>query len=122
MPKVNRWALLEHIGAPDDSRGIHFDLLLEHGDSCMTWRLQELPSLDGPPVVASALPLHNLEWLHKKKAVLSRGRGRTRQIMAGSFTGDLIPDQSNRIKLFLKNALLTFALDIQNDQCQFRSI
>ena len=48
--KNYRWVLLRHTGAPDDSKGIHFDLLLEDKGFCRTWRLSDIPSLDGPYV------------------------------------------------------------------------
>ena len=44
-----RFALLEHTGAPDDPGGRHFDLLLEAGEACRTWRLLEIPQADGKP-------------------------------------------------------------------------
>ena len=42
-----RYALLRHTGAPDDPSGCHFDLLLEEGDHCRTWRLADVPTTDG---------------------------------------------------------------------------
>ena len=39
---MHRYSLLRHTGAPDDPIGCHFDLLLEDGASCRTWRLQEV--------------------------------------------------------------------------------
>ena len=41
-----RYALLRHTGAPDDPGGCHFDLLLEDGATCRTWRLADVPSID----------------------------------------------------------------------------
>ena len=65
MAKQNRWVLLEHSGSPLDQGGIHFDLLLEDGDSCRTWRLPKIPLLDGEPQEATPLVFHRLEWLEK---------------------------------------------------------
>ena len=42
-----RYALLRHTDAPDDPSGCHFDLLLEDGDACRTWRLAKVPALNG---------------------------------------------------------------------------
>ena len=55
-----RYALLRHTGAPDDPSGCHFDLLLEDGDACRTWRLQRIPSLDGTSQPAEPLVPHRL--------------------------------------------------------------
>jgi len=51
-----RYALLRHTGAPDDPSGCHFDLLLENGDHCRTWRLADVPSPNGISQPAVPLP------------------------------------------------------------------
>ena len=61
LPNIYKWVLLRHVGAPDDLKGIHFDLLLEDQDFCMTWRLGEIPDLDGPYVEAVRISPHKLE-------------------------------------------------------------
>jgi hypothetical protein len=47
-----RFTVLEHVGAPDDPAGRHFDLLLEAGTACRTWRLMVVPTVDGATVAA----------------------------------------------------------------------
>jgi hypothetical protein len=79
-----RFALLEHTGAPDDPGGRHFDLLLEAGEACRTWRLLEIPQADGPPVAAIELPPHRLVWLERLEGEVSGGRGVARRVAAGS--------------------------------------
>lgn len=81
-----RFALLEHTGAPDDPAGQHFDLFLEDGAACRTWRLLELPQLGGPAVMALALPAHRLAWLDTVAADVSGNRGHVRRVDAGTFT------------------------------------
>jgi hypothetical protein len=78
-----RFAILEHTGAPDDPAGRHYDLLLEAGDACRTWRLAELPVTGGPPVPAVELPPHRLAWLDHVAGEVSGGRGFARRITAG---------------------------------------
>lgn len=80
-----RFALLEHTGAPDDLAGRHFDLLLEAGDACRTWRLLEIPLADGPPVAALELPPHRLVWLERLEGEVSGDRGVARRVAAGSY-------------------------------------
>jgi hypothetical protein len=80
-----RFALLEHTGAPDDSAGRHFDLLLEQAVACRTWRLLELPRPGGPAIAALELPAHRLAWLDVEESEVSGGRGRVRRVAAGSY-------------------------------------
>ena len=80
-----RFALLEHTRAPDDPGGRHFDLLLEAGEACRTWRLLEIPQADGPPVAAIELPPHRLVWLERLEGEVSGGRGVARRVAAGSY-------------------------------------
>jgi len=80
-----RFAVLEHTGAPDDPAGRHFDLLLEDGPACRTWRLMEIPQADGPAVAALELPPHRLAWLDTTAAEVSGGRGHASRVDAGSF-------------------------------------
>ncbi len=80
-----RFILLEHTGAPDDPAGRHFDLLLEAGDACHTWRLTDIPSPGGPAVAAEALPPHRLAWLDHGQGEVSGGRGFARRIDGGTY-------------------------------------
>ncbi|NCZ97448.1 hypothetical protein EBZ02_09955, partial [bacterium] len=75
----------EHTGAPDDPAGRHFDLLLEQGAACRTWRLIDLPQPGGPAVAALELPPHRLAWLDTVAADVSGGRGHARRVAAGTF-------------------------------------
>ena len=83
MERKKRWALLEHLDAPNDPSGRHFDLLLESKLTCRTWRLSELPLIDGPGVLAIAISDHKLEWLQRDYVVLSRGRGVVSRLEGG---------------------------------------
>jgi len=80
-----RFILLEHVGAPDDPAGRHFDLLLEAGEACHTWRLAEIPSPAGPAVAAVEITPHRLAWLDHVAGEVSGGRGFARRIDGGTY-------------------------------------
>ena len=80
-----RFILLEHTGAPDDPAGRHFDLLLEAGDACRTWRLTVIPPAGGPAVAAEAIAPHRLAWLDHEAGEVSGGRGHARRVDGGAY-------------------------------------
>ena len=80
-----RFVILEHTDAPDDPAGRHYDLLLEDGDACRTWRLAELPVPGGPAVEAVELAPHRRAWLDHEAGEVSGGRGFARRVDAGTF-------------------------------------
>lgn len=80
-----RFAILEHTGAPDDPAGIHYDLLIESGAVCRTWRLAAVPRPGGPPVPAVELPAHRLAWLDHVAGDVSGGRGFARRVDRGLY-------------------------------------
>jgi len=92
VSRMPRFAILEHTGAPDDPTGRHYDLLLEHGAACRTWRLASLPERGGPAVAAVELPPHRLAWLDHEAGDISGGRGFARRVATGVYSlsaGDL---------------------------------
>jgi hypothetical protein len=80
-----RFVLLEHVGHPDDAGGRHFDLLLEDGPACRTWKMLDIPQPGGDAVAARELPRHRLEWLDTQQAAVSGNRGVARRIDAGTY-------------------------------------
>ena len=84
-----RYALLRHTGAPDDPSGCHFDLLLEDGASCRTWRLATVPRLNGTAQPAIPLAAHRKAWLEPRSAAVSGNRGWAERIHAGNYSGEL---------------------------------
>tara|TARA_Y100001968_G_scaffold212325_1_gene195408 strand:- start:70 stop:465 length:396 start_codon:yes stop_codon:yes gene_type:complete len=96
-----KWILLRHTGAPDDLRGIHYDLLLEDNDSCRTWRLSDIPFLDGPYVDSVYIPPHKLEWLDIQEKVVSGNRGVATMIKKGTFLKSLTNFPSQKSSLFI---------------------
>ena len=100
--KLYRWVLLRHIGSPDDIRGIHFDLLLEDNNFCRTWRLSEIPLLDGPYVNSVYIAPHNLDWLDIKEKIISGNRGVATRIKNGIFFKSLPIIEKSSINLLLQ--------------------
>ena len=89
-----RYALLRHTGAPDDPSGCHFDLLLEDGANCRTWRLATVPQLNAEAQLAVLQPAHRKVWLEPCSAAVSGNRGWAERIHAGSYCG-VLPKAAN---------------------------
>ena len=99
--KYYRWVLLRHIGAPDDLRGIHYDLLLEDKKFCRTWRLSDIPLLDGPYVDSVNIDPHKLDWLDIQEKIVSGDRGVATRIKKGIFMKSLPNIENTSIQLSL---------------------
>ena len=112
-----RYALLRHIDAPDDPTGCHYDLLLEAGGDCRTWRLASIPSNAAPAQPAVPLPAHRLIWLTARSAAVSGGRGWAERIAAGRFEGQLPDDPSTPLRVRLLDGPLAGDLQITSGQC-----
>jgi len=116
-----RWVLLRHIGAPNDLRGIHFDLLLEDKEFCRTWRLSDIPMLDGPYVDSVYIAPHNLAWLDMKEKVVSGNRGLAIRIKKGIFFKSLPSIEKKFINLSLKWQDVESDLLIDENGCRIFS-
>ena len=119
--KKLRWVLLRHIDAPDDLRGIHFDLLLEDQEFCRTWRLSDIPLLDGPYVDSLYIAPHNLDWLDIKEKVVSGNRGVATRIKQGIFMKSLYIIGSSFINLSLEWENVDSDLVINEKGCRILS-
>ena len=119
--KSFRWILLRHIGAPDDLRGIHFDLLLEDIAFCRTWRLSEIPTLDGPYVDSVYSNPHDLKWLEIKEKVVSGNRGIATRIKKGTFVNSLPSIEKRTINLSLQWENVSSNLLIDQNGCRIFS-
>ena len=100
-----RYALLRHTGAPDDPGGCHFDLLLEDGATCRTWRLADVPTVNAAQQDAVRLPAHRLVWLEPRSAAVSGDRGWAERIHAGNYSGVLPKATDADITLQLEDNL-----------------
>ncbi len=115
---IYRWVLLRHIDSPDDLAGIHFDLLLEDQEFCRTWRLLDIPQLDGSYVDAVYIAPHKLEWLDVKAKALSGNRGHAMRIKQGIFLRPLPKAQNSNINLSLEWEGVEVDLTINKKGCR----
>ena len=116
-----RWVLLRHTDAPDDLRGIHFDLLLEDQEFCRTWRLTDIPLLDGPYVDSLYIAPHDLDWLDIKEKVVSGNRGVATRIKQGIFFKSLPSIHKSSINLSLEWEYVFSYLVINEKGCRILS-
>jgi hypothetical protein len=119
--KYYRWVLLRHIGAPDDLRGIHYDLLLEDNKFCRTWRLSNIPLLDGPYVDSIPIAPHDLDWLDIKEKLVSGNRGVATRIKKGVFFKSLPSIEKSFINLSLRWGDIEGDLVIDENGCRILS-
>ena len=112
-----RYALLRHTDAPDDPSGCHFDLLLEDGDACRTWRLAMVPTLNGISQPAVPLPPRRLVWLAPRGAAVSGGRGWAERVISGHFSGCRPDFPADPVALPLLDGDLQGLLRIQAGHC-----
>ena len=99
--KLNRWVILEHLKDPKDPTGRHFDLLLEDGSTCRTWRLTNLPSSHSDPIQCNLAPAHDLKWLDINEKEVSGGRGFAKRFLTGFYKGALPEDEGIPMKIDL---------------------
>ena len=116
-----RWVLLRHTGAPDDIEGVHFDLLLEEKEFCRTWRLSDIPLLNGPYVDSVCIEPHHLYWLDIEEKVVSGNRGVAKRIKQGIFSQSFPSVNSSFINLSLIWDKFEVALVIDENGCRIFS-
>ena len=122
MVRKKRWALLKHLGSPDDSIGLHFDLLLEESINCRTWRLDEIPVLDGPAFNAKSIQAHKLTWLEITEKEVSGARGIATRISHGQYSGILPVNNDDLLIIHLEGDSLHGLLEIDKGICRLSSI
>lgn len=88
-----RFVILVH-----DHPFLHWDLLLENGDVCRTWRLLAVPDSVDNHIAAEALDAHRLLYLDYEGPV-SGQRGTVTRWDAGSF--EWVVDQPNMCEMLL---------------------
>ncbi len=120
--KTSRWVLLRHIDAPDDPKKIHFDLLLEDVKFCRTWRLSEMPCLNGPFVEAISSPPHKLEWLDIFEKAVSGDRGWAKRIKKGLIFDSLPLVETSSLCLSATWDNTEVNLEINRNGCRVRSL
>jgi hypothetical protein len=78
-----RFVVLLHDLPPPAERGLHWDLMLEHGARLRTWALK-VPPLPPVRMEAELLPDHRLQYL-EYEGVVSGGRGRVARWDQGTY-------------------------------------
>ena len=112
-----RYSLLRHTDAPDDPSGCHYDLLLEDGETCRSWRLPDIPALNGSTQEATLLPPHRRVWQGPRSAAVSGDRGWAERVMAGRYRGTLPADPQAAVQLDLVDGDLKGKLRITAGRC-----
>ncbi len=118
---TNRWVILRHTVSKDNLDGLHFDLLVEAGDFCRTWRLPIIPCVNGPCVPALLQPSHNLYWLERDEACVSGGRGWAKKVLGGNFTGLTSSVENDDLSIDINSSKLSGRLEIKNGLCKIVS-
>ena len=121
LKKSHRWVLLRHVGAPNDLKGIHFDLLLEDKEFCRTWRLSDIPILDGPYVDSVQILPHKLYWLEITEKVVSGNRGLATRINKGIYFDSLPAIEKSSVNLSLTWENVDSNLVINENGCRILS-
>jgi hypothetical protein len=98
-----RFVVLTH-----DHPFLHWDLMLEQGDSLRTWRLKKPPDSKGS-IVAEALPDHRLTYLDYEGPV-SGGRGTVERWDAGEY--EVIASMPDRVVVHLHGRRLEGAASL----------
>ena len=115
---MNRWVLLEHKILGSKLIDIHYDFLIEGQLDCLTWKFQEIPSLNKGGVKIVKQPNHRLVWLSRVKYQLSNNRGLVKRIDNGTFTRISHNEDSQELKIILNGKLLNGLFTIDGNFCQ----
>ena len=98
---MNKWVLLQHkIDRPDCIEN-HYDFLIENGKDCLTWKIFEIPTINGPAIKILKQINHRLIWLYREKYTLSNSRGEVQRIDHGTYhlVGDFLDEDDFSLKL-----------------------
>ena len=112
---------MEHRINKNNIQDVHYDLLLEDGSCCKSWRLDKIPVLDGPAVEAIVTEPHKLHWLDKKEAFVSGGRGWVKRVLEGFFNGVLPLLKNDPIQIEIYGKGMEGYLEIKDYLCSIRS-
>ena len=119
---MNRWSLLEHKVCKNKLFDIHYDFLIEMEEDCLTWKLLEVPKIDGLPIEIFQQPNHRLFWLTNEYQVLSRNRGIVRRIDFGLYRIANKKLSKDNFSLILDGNLLNGLLNKEANICCLKKI
>ena len=118
---MNKWVLLQHeINRPDCIEK-HYDFLIENGRDCLTWKIFEIPQINGPSIEIIKQENHRLIWLYREKYTLSNARGHVQRRDYGTYkvVGDFL-DEDN-FSLVLNGSIFNGILKKKFNSCQLIS-
>ena len=94
---------------------------MEDQKNCRTWRLNQIPQLDGPCVDALLISPHRLEWLDVQEAQVSGGRGFVKRLDGGFFREDATDADFLFIRIEIFGDEMSGFLEIGRNSCILRS-
>ena len=115
---MNRWVLLEHKILTGNKIDIHYDFLVEAKLDCLTWKLYEIPSINGGFVEIGKQPNHRLVWLSRVEHQLSDNRGLVKRIDYGTYIKMSFVLDPLEYKFILRGNLLRGLMTIGDKFCQ----
>ena len=98
---MNKWVLLQHKINKPDSKENHYDFLVENGKDCLTWKIFEIPQINGPSIEIIKQANHRLIWLYREKFTLSKERGQVQRMDYGTYyiVGNLLDEDYFSLRL-----------------------
>jgi len=115
---MNKWVLLQH--KIDNSTCVenHFDFLIENGKDCLTWKIFEIPQINGPSIEILKQANHRLIWLYREKYTLSKARGQVQRKDCGTYNivGDCLDEDD--FSLILNGKILNGIFKKKFNSCQ----
>ena len=115
---MNRWVLLEHKILSRNIFDIHYDFLVEDKYDCLTWKLDEIPSINKGLIKIGKQPNHRLVWLSRVEYQLSNNRGLVKRIDHGTFSDIVHKQNPQQLKIILNGKILKGLLQIDGNFCQ----
>jgi DNA polymerase Ligase (LigD) len=111
-----RFVILRHEPGEAGPRELHWDLMLEFGDSLRTWALANEPRV-GEAIAADELPRHRLAYLDYEGPV-SRGRGVVTRFDRGTF--EVVTESEDELAVDLQGELLHGRLQLKHNAANQR--
>lgn len=108
---TRRFVVLRHEPGEAGPRELHWDLMLEFGDSLRTWAMHREPQI-GEEIAADELPRHRADYLEYEGPV-SQGRGTVRQFDLGTF--EVLQDATEQLSVRLNGEALQGRLQLTRD-------
>ena len=115
---MDKWVLLEHKVHSASSLDVHFDLLVENGIDCLTWKFFKLPLLNKASIEIFKQPNHRLVWLSRLEHKLSGNRGFVKRVDHGRFKNVSDKQDSDSFRFILDGQLLYGLLEISGNSCK----